>query len=101
MGDNKKHENKATRKSISLETKMQVIRRLDTGESQSQIGTALNLATSTIRTLFKNKEKVLSSATATTKSSTIRITRSRNNTIEEMEKRLSLWINDEIKRNMP
>ncbi|GFW20224.1 hypothetical protein TNCV_1855481 [Trichonephila clavipes] len=57
MGDSKKHKNKATRKSISVETKMQVIRRLDTGERQSQIGAALNLATSTIRTLLKNKEK--------------------------------------------
>lgn len=80
---------------------MQVIRRLDTGERQSQIGAALNLATSTIRTILKNKEKILSSATATTTSSATRITRSRNNTIEEMEKRLSIWIDDEIERNMP
>ncbi|GFT50703.1 hypothetical protein TNCV_3963341 [Trichonephila clavipes] len=50
MSDNKKHENKATRKSLSLETKMQVIRRLDTDEPQSPIDAALNLATSTIRT---------------------------------------------------
>ncbi|GFX98417.1 hypothetical protein TNCV_4001861 [Trichonephila clavipes] len=46
MGDSKNHENKATRKSISLETKMQVIRRLDTSERQSHIGAAFNLATS-------------------------------------------------------
>lgn len=101
MGDNEKQEKKATRKSISLETKMQVIRRLDSGERQSQISAALNLATSTIRTILKNKEKILSSATATTSSSATRITRSRNNIIEEMEKRLSIWIDDEIERNMP
>ncbi|GFU60428.1 hypothetical protein TNCV_1578821 [Trichonephila clavipes] len=59
MGDSKKHESKATSKSISLETKMQVIRRLDTGERQSQISAALNLAASTIRTILKNKEKIL------------------------------------------
>ncbi|GFX11477.1 hypothetical protein TNCV_1821601 [Trichonephila clavipes] len=98
MGDNKKQENKATRKSISLETKMQVIRRLETGERQSQIGAALNLAASTI---LKNKEKIMSSATATTTSSATGIIRSRNNTIEEMEKRLSKWIDDEIERNIP
>ena len=40
MGDNKKHEKKATRKSISLETKMQAIRRLDSGQRQSQISAA-------------------------------------------------------------
>ncbi|GFV41690.1 hypothetical protein TNCV_3628411 [Trichonephila clavipes] len=88
-------------KAFSLETKMQVIRRSDTGERQSQIGAALNLATSTIRTILKNKEKILSSTTTTTTGSATRITRSRNNKIEEMEKRLSIWTDDEIKRNMP
>ncbi|GFW68551.1 hypothetical protein TNCV_3300931 [Trichonephila clavipes] len=80
---------------------MQAIRRLDTGERQSQIGAALNLATPPIRTILKNKVKVLSSVTATTTRSATRITRSRNNTIEEMEKRLSIWIDDEIERKMP
>ncbi|GFY33926.1 hypothetical protein TNCV_4596341 [Trichonephila clavipes] len=85
-GDNKKkHENKATSESIALETKMQVIRRLDTDERQSEIGAALNLAASTIRTILKNKVKILSSATATTTSSATGITRSRSNTIEEMK----------------
>ncbi|XP_015910267.1 tigger transposable element-derived protein 1-like [Parasteatoda tepidariorum] len=80
---------------------MQVIRRLDSGERQSQISAALNLATSTLRTIPKNKEKILSSATATASSSGTRITRSRNNVIEEMEKRQSIWIDHEIERNMP
>ncbi|GFX55500.1 hypothetical protein TNCV_267881 [Trichonephila clavipes] len=71
--------------------------RLDTDERQSQIGAALNLATSTIRTILKNKENILSSATATTTSSATRITRSRNNTIEEMER----WIDNEIEHKMP
>ncbi|GFX33621.1 hypothetical protein TNCV_1932881 [Trichonephila clavipes] len=67
---------------------MNVTGRLDTGERQPQIGAALYLATSTIRTILKNKEKILSSATATTTSSATRITRSRNNGIAEMEKLL-------------
>ena len=37
MGDNKKQEKKATRKTISLEIRMQVIRRLGSDERQSQI----------------------------------------------------------------
>ncbi|GFS47946.1 hypothetical protein TNCV_3599081 [Trichonephila clavipes] len=73
---------------------MQIIRRLDTNERQSQIGAALNLATSTIRIILKNKEKILSSVTATRRSSATKIAHSRN-TIEEMEKRLSIWIEDE------
>ncbi|GFV69428.1 hypothetical protein TNCV_2778431 [Trichonephila clavipes] len=80
---------------------MQVIRRSDTGECQSQIGAALNLAISTIRTILKNKETILSLAIATRTSSATRITRSRSNTTEEMEKRLSIWIDDEIEHSMP
>ncbi|GFT35224.1 hypothetical protein TNCV_353241 [Trichonephila clavipes] len=80
---------------------MQVIRRSDTGERPSQIGAALNLVISTIRTILNNKEKILSLAISTTTSSATRIARSRNNTIEEMEKRLSIWIDDEMERNMP
>ncbi|GFV29286.1 hypothetical protein TNCV_4603181 [Trichonephila clavipes] len=75
---------------------MQVIRRLDTGERQSQIGAVLNLATSTVRTILKNKEKILQSATATR----IIYTCSRNYIIDEMEKRLPIRIDDEIERNM-
>ena len=101
MGDGKEKGSKATRKSISLKTKMQVLRRLDAGERQSDIGTALNLSTSTIRTILKNKGKIVSSATTTTTTSATKITRSRNNAIEEMEKRLSVWIDDEVERNMP
>ncbi|GFU39884.1 hypothetical protein TNCV_3840381 [Trichonephila clavipes] len=52
MSDSKKHENKATRRSISLETKMQVIRRLDTDERQTPIGAAMNLTISTIRIIL-------------------------------------------------
>ncbi|GFQ96840.1 hypothetical protein TNCT_223181 [Trichonephila clavata] len=79
---------------------MQVIRRLDTGERQSQTGAALNLATFTVRTILMNKEKNLSSATATTTSFAARITRSRNNTIDKMEKPLSIWNDYKIERNM-
>ncbi|GFW63574.1 hypothetical protein TNCV_402401 [Trichonephila clavipes] len=61
---------------------MKVIRGLDTGERQSKIESALNLATSTIRTILKNKEKIMSSATGTMTSSATGITSSRNNAIE-------------------
>ncbi|GFW43095.1 hypothetical protein TNCV_1474901 [Trichonephila clavipes] len=80
---------------------MQVIRRLHTGERQYRIGAALNLANGTIRTILKNKEKILPSATVTTTSSATRITRSRNITIYEMDSRLSMWIDNEIERNLP
>lgn len=66
VGDNKKLENKATRKSVSLETKTEVLRRLASGEHQRQICVA-NLSTSTKRIIPKNKEKIVPSATTTSK----------------------------------
>ncbi|GFW53282.1 hypothetical protein TNCV_4075031 [Trichonephila clavipes] len=67
---------KQQEKAFSLETKMLAIRRLDTGERQSQIGAALNLATSTIKPFLRIKKNTLSSATATTASSATRTTHS-------------------------
>lgn len=43
----------------------------------------------------------MSTVTTTTKTSATRITRYRNNTIENMKKQLSIWIDDEIECNMP
>lgn len=37
---------------------MQIIRRLDAGNRQPQIGVALNLATSTTKTILNNKKKI-------------------------------------------
>lgn len=50
---------------------------------------------------LQKKEKILASPTATTTYYATRITRSRNNTIEEIEKRFSVWTDDEIQCNMP
>lgn len=101
MSGCKENKSKMTRKSISLDIKMQVLRRLENGERQVDIGNALNLSTSTIRTIVKNKDKIKLSATTTTSSNAAKITRSRSNILEEMEKRLCIWIDDEIERNMP
>lgn len=43
----------------------------------------------------------MSSATTNTATFATRITGSRNNTIQEKKKLISIWIDDEIKRNMP
>ena len=49
MGDNiKNKKRKQPEKSFHWKTKMKMIRRLDSGERQSQISAALNLTTSTI-----------------------------------------------------
>ena len=78
-----------------------MLKRLDAGQRHSDIGTALNQSTSTIRKILKNKEKILTSDTATTTASATKITGSRNNVIVEMENRFSNWNDDEAERNLP
>ena len=89
-GCKKKSENKATRKNISLETKTQVS---DADQQQSYIA-------STIQTILENKKIIAPSATATTKTLATKIPCSRSNVIEEMEKNISIWIDDKVEQNM-
>lgn len=92
---------KVQRKSISLDVKLQVLRRLEAGERQVDIGASLNLATSTIRTIIKNADKIISSATTTSNLAATKVTRSRNHILEKMEKSLCIWIYDQTQRNVP
>lgn len=48
---------KRERKSITLDIKLEVLRRFEVGEKLSQIAKALGLAVSTVATIRDNKEK--------------------------------------------
>ncbi|KAM4689018.1 putative CENPB DNA-binding domain-containing protein 1 [Discoglossus pictus] len=98
MSKVKEDQAKLKQQSIPLEVKMQV---LDLLEHLVDIGADLKLATSTIRTILKKKDKIKSSATISTASSTKKITGSRCCALDEMEKRLSIWIDNEVDRKMP
>ena len=80
---------------------MNVIRRFENGERQSDICSSIVLVGSTIRTILKNSDNIKKSIFATASLSTKRVTRTRNTQIEEMEKILQLWIDDQTHRNMP
>ncbi|CAH2327286.1 tigger transposable element-derived 1-like [Pelobates cultripes] len=101
MSERKEEQAKGKRQSIPLDVKIQVLDRLDKGERQVDIGADLHLPTSTIRGILKNKDKIRTSATTSIASSAKKITHSRSYALEEKEKRLSIWIDDELERNMP
>ena len=92
---------KAVRRSITLSDKLKVIRKLDAGQRQVDIGDELKLSTSTIRTSMKNKENILRSAQTTIPESALRVARTRGPTLEKMEKLLSVWIDEDRTRLMP
>jgi hypothetical protein len=56
---------------------------------------------SNIRTIIKNADNIKASATTELKLSAIKVTRSRNHLLEKMERRLSIWVDDQTQQNMP
>jgi len=49
---------KRTRKTVTLETKMLVIRKMETGEKRANICSSLALAPATVSTVMANAEKI-------------------------------------------
>lgn len=92
---------KQSRKNITIDLKMQVIQCIEAGERQVDVGRRLGLGTSTIRTILKNGEKIKRSAKLTTPQSATKTSRSRNILLEKMEKRLSVWIEDQVQHCVP
>jgi hypothetical protein len=92
---------KKQRKSITLDVKMQVLWRLESGEHQVDISRALGLATSTTRAILKNAEKIKTSAKSTTALIASKLTHSRSNLLEKMERLLSIWVEDQTQCHMP
>lgn len=92
---------KRERKAITLDIKLEVLRRFEVGEKLSQIAKALDLAVSTVATIRDNKEKIKASPQIATPSRASRLTRHRSAVMETMERLLRAWLDDQSQRNMP
>ncbi|XP_037371544.1 tigger transposable element-derived protein 1-like [Talpa occidentalis] len=92
---------KRDRKAINLQVKLEVLRRFEAGEKLSRIGQALGLSTSTVATIRDNRDKIRASSQAATPLAAARLTRSRSLVMENMERLLSVWIEDQTRRRAP
>ncbi|XP_004386991.1 tigger transposable element-derived protein 1-like [Trichechus manatus latirostris] len=92
---------KRDRKAINLQVKLEVLRRFEAGEKLSRIAKALGLSTSTVATIRDNKDKIRASSQAATPQAATKLTRSRSLVMENMERLLSVWIEDQNQRNVP
>lgn len=92
---------KRERKAITLDIKLEVLRRFEVGEKLSQIAKALDLAVSTVATIRDNKEKIKASSQIATPLRASRLTRHRSAVMETMERLLRVWLEDQSQRNMP
>ncbi|XP_031819974.1 tigger transposable element-derived protein 1 isoform X2 [Sarcophilus harrisii] len=92
---------KRDRKAINLHIKLEVLRRFAAGEKLSRIAKALGLSTSTVATIRDNREKIRASSLAATPQVATKLTRSRSLVMENMERLLSVWIEDQNQRGVP
>lgn len=87
------------RKSISLDTKLKILERVEENVGASAVGREFRMAESTVRTIVKNKDKILRSSQSATP--LLKVSRSRGTIFEKMENRLSMWIKEMNQRDIP
>ena len=71
---------KKARKSITLEQKMDILRRYNRGESMAAIRNKLNLLESTLRTVRKDREKITAAVKAGAGSGSTKVSSGQSNT---------------------
>ncbi|KAJ2937655.1 hypothetical protein O0L34_g19330 [Tuta absoluta] len=92
---------KKERKSLSLDIKLKIIRKMESGGKATDVGRLFGLSESTVRTIVKNGQKIKLSSECATPTSAKKVTRSRPVLLEKMEKLLAVWIEDLNKKNTP
>lgn len=99
MSESERHRKK--RKAISFKKKLKIIENAERGEKLAEIGRNLGLSRSTINTIVKNKENIKVHIKSGGTIQQNYATRARSNAMEEMERLLKLWLDDQIQRNVP
>ena len=83
---------KRHRKALTLETKLEILRRADAGEGNSALGRVFGLGESTIRNIKANAEKIRASVLQSMPLSAKISIRVRNPLVQKMEKMFSLYV---------
>lgn len=91
---------KKIRKAITLDVKLDVLRRLEAGQKINEIGKALGLAASTVCTIKNNQDKIRNSLQRVTSLTAKNVSKQRSAVMEEMERMLSVWIDHQSQQNI-
>ncbi|XP_069815138.1 tigger transposable element-derived protein 1-like [Dendropsophus ebraccatus] len=89
------------RKAITMEVKLDIIKRYDKGETGTDIGRSLGLSRSTVATIIKDKDRILEHVKGSAPMKATVITKQRSGLIIEMERLLVLWLEDQNQRRIP
>ncbi|XP_069958714.1 uncharacterized protein [Cherax quadricarinatus] len=93
--------NKKHRKSVTLERKLEVLKRFEGGERGVDIGRSLGLPPTTVRTILSNSEKIKACAQSVTPLAATKLTRKRSSIMENMEGLLYMWLMEMHRCNSP
>ncbi|UYV77412.1 CENPBD1 [Cordylochernes scorpioides] len=90
------------KKTISLETKLDILRRFDKGEKAVEIAKAVGLAATTVRTIRDPYgDKIREAAKFATSLDAEMMTRTRSASMIKMESLLSIWIENQVAERIP
>ncbi|XP_068229516.1 tigger transposable element-derived protein 1-like [Palaemon carinicauda] len=89
------------RQAISFETKVAIIKKLDTGEKMVSVARAYNLNRLTVGTIYKQKDRIMEHVKGAVPMQSTIISKKRGKIIEEMEKILTIWLEDQQQRRIP
>ncbi|XP_059939309.1 tigger transposable element-derived protein 1-like isoform X2 [Mesoplodon densirostris] len=89
------------RHAITMETKVKIIERVERGEKMVDVAHSYNLNRSTIGSIVKNKDKIMEHVKSAMPMTSTIITKKRGKVMEEMEKLLSVWMQDQRQRRVP
>ncbi|XP_061435415.1 tigger transposable element-derived protein 1-like [Lethenteron reissneri] len=89
---------KRQRRSINLGVKLEVVKRFEAGQKVAAIAQALGLPASSARSICVNAGKILESAQNAAPLTATKIFRSRSAVLENMERLLGVWIEDQSQR---
>lgn len=87
------------RKTLSFATKLEIIQRIEKGETLASVGRAFDLRTSTISTIMKGKNRILDYIKNSGSLDSCIVTKRRGVVIEQTERLLKIWIDDCIRKN--
>lgn len=91
---------KRPRTSLTLEAKLDIIERLERGQTAASLGRLYNVNESSIRTIRKSADKIRSSIAHSCSPAAKKSLRVRNPLLEKMEMMLVTWMEDQKGKNM-
>jgi hypothetical protein len=92
---------KNKRKVITLDTKLDIIKRFDNGQSKASIIRALGLNESTVRLILSKSNEYKEQGKVASTSFSMRCTRNRSSVLVEMKDLLITWLEDCNQKRIP